>query len=163
MFVLSPRSSYALHKHWRLVLKDMAVIAACQQVTMSPPVFSDPFSNFRSTNPNDTVTIGTIWAFISLLFDFVSESLALKLLSGESSTATANQHAEQILVGIGATVLPLVNFYANICTSELFNRIVGRTNILNATTCSFSSISEILGDAGGRYIFCLVRDYVSEL
>ncbi len=136
-----PRNSYEMHKHWRMVLRDMAVTAAYQDMIMTRPIFCDGFSNFHSTNHNDDVTIWSIWAFFSLLFDFVSESLALKLLSGEGSTASANQHSEQILVGICATVQPLTRFYADICTSEIFNRIVGRTNIFDTPSCEFNSIS----------------------
>lgn len=134
-----------------------------EQIEKCRPTFIPEFSSFVANDLQDTITIKEVWAFISLLLDIVLESLSLKFLSGNISSTTVNQHAEQILVGIGSSVKPLVNLYASICSSEIFSYLVGRTHSLNIEACDFSTISKILEDPGGLYTFYLIRDFVSEM
>lgn len=126
------------------------------------PFFTDAFASF--TSAYDTITIKEIWGFFSLLLDVVLEAFSNKLLSGELSTKSTAQQAEQTLLGIGTRVKPLVHLYGRICQSELFRRhLVCMINPSNtAGFCQFLSMEEILRDAGGLYVFDTVNDFVSE-
>lgn len=141
----------------------MTVLVGYQEVVTYRPIFSTAFSCFTAYDVHDTITIKEIWAFLYLLLDIVKEAMSTKLLSGESSTKSASQHTEQILVGIGSSVKPLVELYGNICTSEMFSRLIGRLDVRNISVCTFTDMEEIVADEGGLYIYYLVKDFVSEL
>lgn len=141
----------------------MITIVAYEEITIYRPIFETAFSNFVSGDFHDNVTIKEVWSFISLLLDIVLESVSTKFLSGESSTKSASQHAEQILVGIGFSVKPFLDLYMGIFRSAMFSHLIGRLNVLNIPICTFSSMYEIVNDVGGLYLYYLVRDFVSEL
>ncbi|KJA26039.1 hypothetical protein HYPSUDRAFT_199270 [Hypholoma sublateritium FD-334 SS-4] len=155
------RNIYELHGHWRHVLDTMTIIVAYQQVTICRPVFETAFSNFVSGDPYDIVTIKEVWSLLSLLLDVVLESVCTKFLSGESSTHSASQHAEQILVGIGFSVKPFLDLYMGIYRSAIFSHLIGRLNMVNIPICLFATMDEIVNDVGGLYLYYLVRDFVT--
>lgn len=102
-----------------------------------------------------------IWAFISLLLDLVLESIFDKLMTGDATATSAAQHAEQVLIRL-SRVMPLMKFYGDICLSPLFNLLVGqRPGVPTPTQCLFTSLSNIMTNAGGRYVFHIVAEYVS--
>ncbi|KJA26721.1 hypothetical protein HYPSUDRAFT_198532 [Hypholoma sublateritium FD-334 SS-4] len=156
------RNLYEFHKHWRHVLDTMTVMIAYQEVTIYRPIFETAFSNFYSGDFHDKATIKEVWSFISLLLDIVLESVSAKFLSGESSTKSASQHAEQVLVGIGHSVKPFLDLYMSIYRTAVFSHLTGRLNVLNIPICTFSTMSEIVNDVGGRYIYYLVRDFITQ-
>lgn len=139
----------------------MTEIIGYQEVVTHRPIFATAFSRFAACNTYDTITIKEVWAFVYLLLDIVLESVSTKLLSGESSTKSACEHAEQILVGIGSSVKPLVDLYRSVCASEVFSHLLGRLDLWDIGVCTFSTIEEIVADEGGFFIFNLVKDFVS--
>ncbi|KJA28276.1 hypothetical protein HYPSUDRAFT_197182 [Hypholoma sublateritium FD-334 SS-4] len=154
------RNVYELHRDWRQVPDIMTTIVGYREVVTYRPIFATKFSFFAPNNAYDTVTIKQVWAYIYLLLDIVLESVSTKLLSAEFSTKSACEHAEQVLVGIGASVKPLVELYGDICSSEVFSRLIGRVNVLDTRVCTFATMADIVADEGGLFIFNLVKDFI---
>lgn len=138
---------------------------ALQNVDILRPEFRAKYREYKAENPwsvLDDISIHHVWSFFTLLFDFVLESISNKLIGGEVTTKSAEQHAEQLLLRLGSGVAPLISFYADICLSDLFNVLVGRRLGGPAPrTCLFQSLEEILSDPGGRYVFRTVKEFVS--
>lgn len=167
------RDIYLLHKHWRYVLEVTTAYMGLQQTLIHRPIFRSIYLAFGSGNPwvlsapGVGISIHDVWSFFSLLFDLVLESISGKIISGETTTENAAQHAEQILLRLGSghqggTAAPLVNFYQRICFSDIFNVLVGRREKAPTTTwCTFLSLAEIVEDAGGRYVYLMVKNFVS--
>lgn len=113
------------------------------------------------SDPWTAIYVHNVWEFFSLLLDFVLEGIANQLISGDFSTETAHQLAEQLLIRFGSGVKPLMDFYGDICQSDIFNHIIGRRAGTQRTQCSFKSAYEIANDLGGMFVFDTVTAYVS--
>lgn len=154
----SPRNLFYLHREWRFVL----ALTTIQRLQVLRPIFDSKFTTFSAEDPwGNTVYIQDVWAFFSLLLDLVLEAIANQLISGDFSTETAHQLAEQLLIRLGHGVAPVMDFYGEICGSNIFNYLIGRREGSERTKCSFKSAFEIVNDAGGKFVFETVGEYVS--
>lgn len=129
-------------------------------VAIPRPKFNRSFAGHTSST--DNITIRDLWSFCSFLLDFVSESVSVALISGDSSTSNALQQAEEFLVLILPHIPPLLAFYERIAASHIFDHLIGETYGSATSPCKFSSMAEILCDEGGKYVFSFVAEYVSK-
>lgn len=153
------RDLFHLHRDWRWTL----ALTTIQRLQVLRPIFDSKFKAFvpESDLWGAAIYVHNIWEFFSLLLDFVLEGIANQLISGDFSTETAHQLAEQLLIRFGSGVKPVMDFYGDICGSDIFNHLIGRKAGSQRTQCSFKSAFEIANDLGGIFVFETVTSYVS--